>query len=138
MLLVFLLFTILGTITDAIAAIIVFVPIILPAGKSLGIHPVHVGVVVVMTMALGLLALPYGLCTLIACGIAKYPVVKVLRILHVLMIAIALIGLRCAVYPLVCPDRAAAPGAGVGLTGASQRGTVKSGENRRRVRWATV
>lgn len=99
MLLVVLLFTVLGTFMDAIPSIIVFAPIILPIGKSLGVHPIHLGVVVVMTMAMGLLTLPYGLCTLIACGVAKFPVSKVLGILHVLMIAIAFIILLCAVYP---------------------------------------
>lgn len=99
MLLLVLLFTILGTFMDAIPAIIIFVPILLPIAKSLGVHPVHMGVVVVMTMAMGLLTLPYGLCTLIACGIAKFPVSKVLGILHVLMIAIAIIIVLCAVFP---------------------------------------
>ncbi len=99
MLLLVLLFTILGTFMDAIPAIIIFVPMLLPIAKSLGVHPVHMGVVVVMTMAMGLLTLPYGLCTLIACGIAKFPVSKVLGILHVLMIAIAIIIVLCAVFP---------------------------------------
>ncbi len=99
MLLVVLLFTILGTFMDAIPAIIIFAPIVLPIARSLGVHPIHLGVVVVMTMAMGLLTLPYGLCTLIACGVAKFPVSKVLGILHVLMIAIAIIILLCAVFP---------------------------------------
>ena len=99
MLLVVLLFSILGTFMDAIPAIIAFVPMLLPIAKSLGVYPVHMGVVGVMTMAMGLLTLPYGLCTLIACGIAKCPVSKVLGILHVLMIAIAIIPVLCAVFP---------------------------------------
>jgi tripartite ATP-independent transporter DctM subunit len=101
MLLVVLLFLILGTFMDAIPSIIIFTPMLLPIGISLGIHPVHLGVVVVMTMALGLLTIPYGLCTLIACGIAKYPVAKVLGILHVLMIAILLIILLCSIFPSI-------------------------------------
>jgi tripartite ATP-independent transporter DctM subunit len=101
MLLVVLLFLILGTFMDAIPSIIIFTPMLLPIGISLGIHPVHLGVVVVMTMALGLLTTPYGLCTLIACGIAKYPVAKVLGILHVLMIAILLIILLCSIFPSI-------------------------------------
>jgi tripartite ATP-independent transporter DctM subunit len=101
MLLVVLLFLILGTFMDAIPSIIIFTPMLLPIGISLGIHPVHLGVVVVMTMALGLLTIPYGLCTLIACGIAKYPVAKVLGILHILMIAILLIILLCSIFPSI-------------------------------------
>lgn len=101
MLMVVGLFAILGTFMDAIPSIIVFTPILLPIAQSLGVHPVHLGVVVVMTMAMGLLTLPYGVCTLIACGIAKYPVSKVLGILHVLMLAIFVIILLSAVFPSV-------------------------------------
>jgi TRAP-type C4-dicarboxylate transport system permease large subunit len=99
LLLVVALFLILGTFMDAIPAIIIFVPMLLPIADSLHVHPVVLGVVVVMTMALGLLTLPYGLCTLIACGIARVPVSRVLPILHVMMIAILAIILLCAAVP---------------------------------------
>jgi C4-dicarboxylate transporter DctM subunit len=98
-LLVILLFSILGTFMDAVPAIIVFTPMILPIGKALGVHPIHLGAIVVMTMAMGLLTLPYGLCVLIACAVSKFPVSKVLGILYILMIPIFLIILLCAFYP---------------------------------------
>jgi tripartite ATP-independent transporter DctM subunit len=100
-LLVIVLFSILGTFMDAVPAIIVFTPIILPIGKALGVHPIHLGAIVVMTMAMGLLTLPYGLCVLIACAISKFPVGKVLGILYVLMIPIFVIILLCAFFPEV-------------------------------------
>jgi tripartite ATP-independent transporter DctM subunit len=98
-LLVIVLFSILGTFMDAVPAIIVFTPMILPIGKALGVHPIHLGAIVVMTMAMGLLTLPYGLCVLIACAISKFPVSKVLGILYVLMIPIFVIILLCAFFP---------------------------------------
>jgi tripartite ATP-independent transporter DctM subunit len=98
-LLVIALFSILGTFMDAIPAIIVFTPMLLPIAKALDVHPVHLGAVVVMTMAMGLLTLPYGLCVLIACAISKFPVSKVLGILYFLMIPIFLIILLCAIFP---------------------------------------
>jgi tripartite ATP-independent transporter DctM subunit len=100
-LLVILLFSILGTFMDAIPAIIVFTPMLLPIAKALGVHPVHLGAIVVMTMAMGLLTLPYGLCVLIACAISKFPVSKVLGILYFLMIPIFIIILVCAFFPSV-------------------------------------
>lgn len=100
-LLVIVLFSILGTFMDAVPAIIVFTPMILPIGKALGVHPIHLGAIVVMTMAMGLLTLPYGLCVLIACAISKFPVGKVLGILYVLMIPIFVIILLCAFFPEV-------------------------------------
>ncbi|MCX5734460.1 MAG: TRAP transporter large permease [candidate division NC10 bacterium] len=100
-LLVIVLFSILGTFMDAIPAIIVFTPMLLPIAKALGVHPVHMGAIVVMTMAMGLLTLPYGLCVLIACAISKFPVSKVLGILYFLMIPIFIIILVCAFFPSV-------------------------------------
>ncbi len=98
-LLVILLFSILGTFMDAVPAIIVFVPMVLPIAKTLGVHPIHLGAIVVMTMAMGLLTLPYGLCVLIACAVSKFPVSKVLGILYFLMIPIFLIILLSAFFP---------------------------------------
>jgi tripartite ATP-independent transporter DctM subunit len=98
-LLVIVLFSILGTFMDAVPAIIVFTPMILPIAKALGVHPIHLGAIVVMTMAMGLLTLPYGLCVLIACAISKFPVSKVLGILYFLMIPTFVIILLCAFYP---------------------------------------
>jgi TRAP-type C4-dicarboxylate transport system permease large subunit len=52
-----------------------------------------------LTLAMGLLTLPYGLCVLIACAVAKFPVAKVLGILYILIIPIFLIILLCAFFP---------------------------------------
>ena len=100
-LLVIALFSILGTFMDAVPAIIVFTPMMLPIGKALGVHPIHLGAIIVMTMAMGLLTLPYGLCVHIACSVSKFPVSKVLGILYFLMIPIFLIILLCAFFPEV-------------------------------------
>lgn len=99
LLLVVVLFLILGTFMDAIPAIIIFVPMLLPIAGSLHVHPVVLGVVVVMTLALGLLTLPYGLCTLVACGITKVPVSRILLLLHFMMIPILAVIVLSAIYP---------------------------------------
>jgi tripartite ATP-independent transporter DctM subunit len=99
LLIIVLLFTFLGTFMDATPAILIFVPLVLPVAQQVGIHPIHLGVVVVMTMAFGLVTPPYGLCTLIACGIAKYPVGKVLVVLTYLMIVEFVVILLAAYFP---------------------------------------
>lgn len=100
-LLVIALFTALGTFMDAVPAIIVFTPMMLPIAKALGVHPIHLGAIIVMTMAMGLLTFPYGLCILIACAVSKFPVSKVLGILYFLMIPIFLIILLSAFFPQI-------------------------------------
>lgn len=99
MLLIVGLYIVLGTFMDAVPAILIFVPIIQPAAVAVGIHPVHLGVVVVMTLALGLLTLPYGLCALTACAVAGIPVTRILKLLHLMMIPIFLALLACALFP---------------------------------------
>ena len=64
-------FLFIGTFMDAIPAMILFVPVILPTALEFGIEPVHLGLIVVMTLAVGLITPPYGLCLLLAAKIGN-------------------------------------------------------------------
>ncbi|WMJ84712.1 TRAP transporter large permease [Oscillospiraceae bacterium LTW-04] len=63
-------FLFVGTFMDSVPAMILFVPIILPSAKALGISPLILGLIIVITLALGLTTPPYGLCLLIASSIS--------------------------------------------------------------------
>lgn len=75
---IMILFLILGTFMDAIPAIIIFLPIVSELVEASGANPIHAGIIVIMTLAMGLCTPPYGLCLLLACAIAKVPVVRVM------------------------------------------------------------
>jgi tripartite ATP-independent transporter DctM subunit len=60
------LFIIVGDFIDAVPAIIIFMPIILELTQNAAINPVHMGVVIVLTLAFGLITPPYGICLLMA------------------------------------------------------------------------
>ena len=62
---------ILGTFMSEIATIIIFMPIFLEVQTIGNIDPIHMGIVVVMTLCLGLVTPPYGMCLLIATQISK-------------------------------------------------------------------
>lgn len=66
MLLLVALFVIVGDFVDAVPAIIIFMPILLRLTELGGINPVHMGVVIVTTLAFGLITPPYGLTLLMA------------------------------------------------------------------------
>jgi TRAP-type C4-dicarboxylate transport system permease large subunit len=66
MLLLVALFIIVGDFIDAIPAIIIFMPIITELTKSSDINPVHMGVVIIVTLAFGLITPPYGIALLMA------------------------------------------------------------------------
>jgi tripartite ATP-independent transporter DctM subunit len=70
------LFVVVGTFESGVASIIIFLPIIQPMANAAGLDPVHVGVVVCVTLALGLVTPPYGLCLFIAAKIGKMSVDK--------------------------------------------------------------
>ena len=60
------LFIIVGDFIDAIPAIIIFMPMIIDLTQTADINPVHMGVVIIVTLAFGLITPPYGLALLMA------------------------------------------------------------------------
>lgn len=67
-------FLFIGTFMDAIPAMILFVPVILPTALEFGIDPIHLGLIVIITLAVGLITPPYGLCLLLAAKIGNMSV----------------------------------------------------------------
>ena len=63
-------FLFVGTFMDAVPAMILFVPIILPSAIALNLSPIILGLIIIVTLALGLVTPPYGLCLLLACNIS--------------------------------------------------------------------
>lgn len=72
------LFIIIGTFLDAVPAIIIFMPVVSKLIEASGANPVQAGIVVIMTLALGLITPPYGLCLLIASTIGRMSALRVL------------------------------------------------------------
>lgn len=95
-------FLVVGTFMDAIPAMILFVPIVLPASEAFGIDPVHLGLIVVITLAVGLATPPYGLCLLIASKIAGLSIERsFVAVIPYLLIIIAVLLLIAFVPGLV-------------------------------------
>lgn len=60
-----------GTILETTAALILFVPVLTPLLPVLGLDVIHLGVIVVMNLAIGMLTPPMGVCLLVSCSIAR-------------------------------------------------------------------
>jgi TRAP-type C4-dicarboxylate transport system permease large subunit len=60
------LFTIVGDFIEPIPCIVIFMPIVAALTEVGGINPVHMGVVLIVTLAFGLITPPYGLALLMA------------------------------------------------------------------------
>ena len=69
LLILFLLF--IGTFLSPITAIIIFLPIIKQLAAVVGINDVHMGLIVVLTLSLGMVTPPYGTCLMITSQIGE-------------------------------------------------------------------
>lgn len=59
-----------GCFLEAVSAMIIVVPLLLPPAQAFGIDPVHFGVVIVFNLMIGLVTPPFGLSMFVACEIA--------------------------------------------------------------------
>ena len=60
-----------GAVLEPGPAIVIFVPLLLPVARAMGIDPLQFAIVFVLTLALGLSTPPIGLCLFIACKIGR-------------------------------------------------------------------
>jgi len=74
------LFLILGMFLHSAAAIILVVPVVMPLVKSVGIDPVHFGLVVTINLGIGQQTPPVASVLMVACSIAKASVWEVSRV----------------------------------------------------------
>lgn len=88
---------VLGCFLEGTTILLIIVPVLLPTAQSLGIDPVHFGVVAVMNIMIGLITPPYGLMLFMMVKIADVPlkdlVREVMPFLAVMFGALALITL---------------------------------------------
>ncbi|MFC4557661.1 TRAP transporter large permease [Virgibacillus kekensis] len=92
-------FLFIGTFMDAIPAMILFVPVILPTALQFGIDPVHLGLIVVLTLAVGLVTPPYGLCLLLAAKIGDLSIERSFKAVVPYIAIIIVVLLFIAFFP---------------------------------------
>ncbi|MDI6602058.1 MAG: TRAP transporter large permease [Thermoanaerobacteraceae bacterium] len=86
-----LLFLFLGMIIDAIPAMLIFVPILMPIAIELGIDPIHLGVVIVTNLMIGLLTPPVGGLLFVETKIANVPFNVLTKELIPFIVALAVV-----------------------------------------------
>lgn len=83
-------FLIVGLVLDAVPAILIFMPILLPAAMNVGVDPIHFGVVVVVNLMIGLLTPPVGALLYVVSKVSRVSFVALTR--QTLPFVIALFG----------------------------------------------
>jgi len=99
--LIVLVFLFVGTFLDAVPAIIILSPLLKPLADSVGIHPLHFGIVGVMSIAFGLVTPPYGLCLLIASQIAGINCMQAIKEIGVFLLAMLIVLTIVIFFPMV-------------------------------------
>ncbi len=77
--LIFLFLIVIGMFMDAIAAMFILIPVLLPPAVQLGVDPIHFLVVTVITLTLGLITPPVGVCLFAVAQVARMPIEAVIR-----------------------------------------------------------
>ena len=86
-----------GCFLDSTSALYIFTPLFVPVAQALGIDMIHLGVVMIVNLAIGLFTPPVGVNLYVACGVAKVDLKQISRAVVPLLVA-ALIVLLIITY----------------------------------------
>jgi len=86
-----------GCFLDSTSALYIFTPLFVPVAQALGIDMIHLGVAMIVNLAIGLFTPPVGVNLYVACGVAKVDLKQISKAVVPLLIA-ALIVLLIITY----------------------------------------
>jgi C4-dicarboxylate transporter DctM subunit len=90
-----------GMFLDSTSALFIFTPLFLPVAKVLGINLVHLGVVMIVNLAIGLVTPPVGVNLYVACGIGNINLQRISKAAMPLLIVSLLILLGITYIPQI-------------------------------------
>lgn len=88
-----------GCFLDSTSALYIFTPLFVPVAQALGIDTIHLGVVMIVNLAIGLFTPPVGVNLYVACGVAKVNLKQISRSVIPLLIAAILVLLLITYIP---------------------------------------
>jgi tripartite ATP-independent transporter DctM subunit len=95
------LFVVIGALLEGLPALLIFGPILFPISRSIGVDPVHYGIVVIAAMGIAFFLPPVGVGLTIAAGIGRVDIDDVSRTFMPYLVAL-LIGLALvAAFPAI-------------------------------------
>jgi len=99
LLLINLLLLAVGIFMDMTPAVLIFTPIFLPVVITLGIDPVHFGIIMVMNLCIGLCTPPVGAVLFVGIGIAGVSLEEVIKPLIPLFLVMIIVLIMITFYP---------------------------------------
>lgn len=107
MLLLNLLLLVLGCIMDMAPLILIVTPVLLPVATSIGIDPVHFGIILLLNLGIGLCTPPVGSTLFVGCAIGKISIEKLSKSLwpfYLTMIIVLLLVTYVRPITMILPD----------------------------------
>ena len=90
-----------GCFIDANSALYILCPILFPISQSLGIAPVHLGSVMVVNLALGLITPPVGVNLFTGCGVAGISLTDMVKKIWPFVIAVLVVLVLVTYIPVI-------------------------------------
>lgn len=88
-----------GVFMDMTPAVLIFTPIFLPIVTSLGMDPIHFGIIMILNLCIGLCTPPVGSVLFVGCSVANLKIQQVIKPLVPLFIAMIVILLVITYFP---------------------------------------
>ncbi len=76
-----------GCFLDSTSALYIFTPLFVPVAQALGVDMIHLGVVMIVNLAIGLFTPPVGVNLYVACGVANVNIKQISKAIVPLLIA---------------------------------------------------
>jgi len=102
LLLIMVLLFFVGTWLDTGAAIVLLAPILLPVAKEFGINPLHFATVMLVTIEIGLITPPVGICLFAVSSVGKIKIEEILPEIFPLIIIDFLVVIILIYFPQIC------------------------------------
>jgi TRAP-type C4-dicarboxylate transport system permease large subunit len=91
----------LGTLMDMAPLILICTPILLPVVTSLGVDPIHFGMIMMVNLGIGLITPPVGSVLFVGCAVGKVPIEAVVRTIWPFYIGLVAVLLVVTYVPAV-------------------------------------
>lgn len=92
---------VLGMFMDMTAALIILGPILHPLAVSVGIHPLHFGIIMIVNLNIALMTPPLGACLFVACGISNLTLEEISKEIWPFILIEVVVLLLVTYFPIV-------------------------------------
>lgn len=96
-----LLLLVMGMFLDLTPAVLIFTPIFLPIAKSIGMDPVHFGIMLILNLGIGSVTPPVGSCLFVGCRVGEVKIEGVTKYIVPIFVAMVIALLLVTFIPAI-------------------------------------